>query len=246
MRAPILFYIGRTVPTRSARSGFFAVPVHVVQDIPRSGSADVRVLAGRRAGDVIVVHRSDLHFTSEGIRLVPGSHEAIARFGLRELEEVTAVRALRKRIGQRHLTQGQLRRAFGELIALAERVRARTSNDRAWTYFDRDLERERQDGATGAMIISMIDMVLGAADRYTPSPVNQETPAWKRAAALESDANEFALSIRAPASAAPRRWLEVADAFEVAEDAWQEAGDEDRAERVHSKRENILTTIKLA
>ena len=248
MRAPIFFYIGRNYPSSATGEGARAVPVHIVYDVNESGLASVRVLAGRMAGSQITIDRSELHRSPGSARLVPGSRKAIVEYGLRELEAATEARALRKRIGswRGRLTERQLRNAFEQTMTLATHVRSKTQNDRAWRYFDGDVEDWHAGNHTGALLIRMIDMVLGAAERYQPPPVDQRSAVYARAITLEDDANLLANAIGAPAREAPRRWLEVADALEVAEDAWHEAGDEDRADSARAKRQNILTTIKLA
>ena len=255
MRARISYYVARN------RAGQLqAVPVHIVERTAdpndawaRAGWLTARALAGRRAGGTFNVHQNDIRHTPSGARLVPGSREAIAKYGPRELEEAIVARALRKRIGQRSLTDRQFQNAVDEITQLATRVRQKTPNDIAWRFFDRNLDawNDRLPGGPGLrshapIVINMIDAVLAAASRYRPPSVDENSLVYARAAAAESHANALMRAIRAPlASEAPARWLEVADAFEVAEDAWLEAGDEDRADNVHAKRQNILTTIRL-
>ena len=242
MRYPIYFYVSQyhreTQP--------FAVPVHLVYDTPGHEWVSVRALAGRRAGEQFTIVRSELCRSPSGARLVSGGREAIAQYGWRKPQEEDAARRLRKRIGERELTERQLRNAFEEVMRLATSLRAKTQGDIAWRYFDRDLENWDDGRRRGPKLIQMIDMILGAATRYTSPPVDQRSAVYARAITLEDDANLLANAIGAPAREAPRRWLEVADALEVAEDAWREAGDEDRADNVRAKRQNILTTIKLA
>ena len=255
MRAPIFFYIGRNYPSSATGEGERAVPVHIV-DVNKSGRANVRVLAGRMAGAQIAIDRSELHRSPGDSRLVPGSHKAIAQYGQRELEETAAARALRKRIGSRRLTERQLRNAFERTIQLAERVRPKTPNDRAWVYFGNDLEDwyaghrvysggDLEDGRRAeGLLIQMLDMVLGAAERYQPPPVDQQSAAYARAEMLDAHANALYVRTLGSGFGDPRPWLEVADAFEVSEDAWREAGDDDHADRLAKRRHDILETVR--
>ena len=245
MRAPIWFYVSRY--REGARR--FAVPVHLMHGTgPWQG---VRALAGRSAGRTFTIVTNDLYSSlPDDARLVSGSREAIAKFGPRQLEELALAHALQKRIGQRRLSERQLQNAFKKTMQLAESVRRKTPNDRAWFYFDRDLEEWRSNIARAGRLISMLDMVRGAAQRYQPPSADKDSPAYARAVDLQDYANGLSLAISAPsreaAARAPRRWLEVADALEVAEDAWREAGDDDRADNARVQRHNILTTIRLA
>lgn len=258
MRAPIFFYVAR----RGTR--LLAVPVHLVNDA--GDWPIVRALAGRDAGGTITVVRSDLYRSvPPNARLVPGSRGAIARYGRRRLDEEAAARRLRKRISERRsmipdgfryeLTQAQFERAFDETMKLAARVRSKTPRDVAWRFFDKDLDDwdlDEQYHYGGTRIFQMIDMILGAASRYEPPSINQHSPEYARAAAAESQANALLRAIVdhgepvRPPIEAPARWLEVADALEVAEDAWRETGDEDQADKVRTRRQNILSMIAQA
>ena len=245
MRAPILFYVSHYQPGQRTRP--VAVPVHLVDD--RDTWPTVRALAGRRAGETFVIVRDDLHYTVGSARLVPGGREAIEKYGIRPLSQANAARALRRHIGRHDAwswSSRQLRNAFERVMEVATPVRQKTENDRAWAYFDRDIVRWREGERSGARLVTMLDMVLGAAERYRAPDVDPRSPLYVRATVLERQANGLSIAIDAPAFEEPTRWLEVADAYEVAEDAWREAGDEDRAENVAAKRQNILTTIKLA
>ena len=247
MRAPVYFYV--TQYHRETRP--FAVPVHLVGGQLEGGGewVTVRPLAGRRAGQTFSIVRNELYRTPGNARLIAGGRAAVAKYGMRELEEAAAARELRKRIGQRRLTERQLRNAISTTVELGARVRRKTLDDRAWTYFDRDLEDWHAGNRTERLIIRMLDMVLGAAERYTPPRVDPRSAAYARAVMLESDANtlvSFAGMLGAPASSAPARLREVVDALEVVEDAWRDAGDEERAERARARREDILSSIKLA
>ena len=243
MRAPIFFYIGRNYPSSATGEGARAVPVHIVYDVNKSGLASVRVLAGRMAGSQITIHRSELHRSPGDTRLVPGSHKAIAQYGQRELEEAAAARELRKRIGSRSLSPRQLRNAFERTMQLAERVRRKTPNDRAWDYFGRDLEDWHAGKRTGGVLIRMLDMMLGAAERYVPPPVNVHSMEYQRAEMLDANANALFTRTLGSGFENSAPWLEVADAFEVSEDAWREAGDDERADRLAKRRHDILDVL---
>ena len=251
MRAPIYFYVSQY--HRETRP--FAVPVHLVNDIGRGvvdtggGWVTVRALAGRRAGGTFTIVRNELHHSPGGARLVAGSREAIARYGLRVLEEEAAARALRKRIGPRRLSERQLRNAFARTIQLADRVRQKTPSDRAWVYFDRDLEewragsRTERYGTPERLLVLMLDMVLGAASRYVPPQADVHSMEYQRAEMLDRNANALFTRTLGLGFENPAPWLEVADAFEVSEDAWREAGDDDRADRLAKRRHDILDVL---
>lgn len=66
------------------------------------------------------------------------------------------------------------------------------------------------------------------------------------ALAAEKHAHALSRAIGTSAYDEPRRWLEVADALEVAEDAWREAGDEARALNAATEIHNIFVTLRYA
>ena len=66
------------------------------------------------------------------------------------------------------------------------------------------------------------------------------------AKAAEAHAHALTLKIGRPANEAPRPWLEAADAFEVAADAWREAGEDDLAQNADNHAQNIIAVIRIA
>lgn len=244
-RSPIYFYVSRRGSSRP-----FAVPVHLVDDT--GPWRVVRALAGRDAGGTFSIVPSELHHSPGNARLIPGSREAIAKYGPRQLEAAMEARALRKRIGswRGRSTKRQQQNAFGHVMELAERVRPRTPDDRAWVYFDRDLESWRAgrlpETTTAGMAIRLLDMVLGAAERYRPPPVDENSPAYVRAKMLDVHANALYVHTLGRGFGDAKPWLEVADAFEVSEDAWREAGDDERADWLAQRRDDILDTVREA
>ena len=248
MRVPLYFWVSQY--HRETRP--FAVPVHLVGGQIEGGGEwiTVRALAGRRAGETFTVVRNELYRTPGNARLVAGGREAVTKYGPRQLEAVLEARALRKRIGswRGRLTKRQQQNAFDHVMKLADRVRPRTPDDRAWIYFDRDLESWRAgrlpETTPAGMAIRLLDMVLGAAERYRPPPVDVGSPAYARAEILDANANALYVRTLGRGFGDPKPWLEVADAFEVSEDAWREAGDDDRADRLAERRHAIVDTVR--
>lgn len=234
----------------------FAVPVHLVAGDPYSDPwPTIRGLAGRWKGRTFRVTKHDLYSSiPPDAKLVPGGRAAIKENAPWEPKEAQAARVLRKKIATLNIddawTAKRADATFAQVERIAESLYPYNPDNTAWEYYKRDRERWldafRPISGYGdhhpGRLISMLDMILGAAERTKPpAPYSRgDVRAQARALAAEGHAQQLAAS----AGGSIERWFEAADAFEIAEDAWKEAGDDARAEQTAEVRERILKNLK--